>query len=148
VTAHKTKDIGKVRFHMKASKLGPLRGIMASTTGEYQTKIRRPINVTTRFSNEEFALISDAASRANLPLADWFRRTVLDALANQNDDPPQIILHEEIQFIKLILMNMLPKIASGKTVTEEKTMELMLRFKDEKVNLAKQIIQTSQSRGK
>jgi hypothetical protein len=45
-------------------------------------------------------------------------------------------------------MNMLPKIASGKTVTEEKTMELMLRFKDEKLNLAKQIIQTSQSRGK
>ena len=120
---------------------------MASTTGEYQTKIRRPINVTTRFSNEEFALISDAASRANLPLADWFRRTVLDALANQNDDPPQIILHEEIQFIKLILMNMLPKIASGKTVTEEKTMEPMLRFKDEKVNLAKQVIQTSQGRG-
>jgi len=136
-----------VRFHMKASRLGLLRGIMASTTGEYQTKIRRPINVTTRFSNEEFALISDAASRANLPLADWFRRTVLDALANQNNDPPQIILHEEIQFIKLILMNMLPKIASGKTVTEEKTMELMLRFKDEKVNLAKQVIQTSQNRG-
>ena len=121
---------------------------MASTTGEYQTKIRRPINVTTRFSNEEFALISDAASRANLPLSDWFRGTVLDALADQKDDPPQIILHEEIQFIKLILMNILPKMASGKTVTEEKMMDLMLRFKDEKVNLAKQIIQTSQSREK
>ena len=66
----------------------------------------------------------------------------------KKDDPPQIILHEEIQFIKLILMNILPKMASGKTVTEEKMMELMLRFKDEKVNLAKQIIQTSQSRGK
>jgi hypothetical protein len=26
-------------------------------------------------------------------------------------------------------------------------MELMLRFKDEKVNLAKQVIQTSQNRG-
>jgi hypothetical protein len=45
-------------------------------------------------------------------------------------------------------MNILPKMACGKTVTEEKMMELMLRFKDEKVNLAKQIIQTSQSRGK
>jgi hypothetical protein len=121
---------------------------MTTTNDIYQTKLRRPVNVGTRFSNEEFALISDAASCANLPLSDWFRRTVLDALADQKGDPPQIILHEEIQFIKLILMNILPKMASGKTVTEEKMMELMLRFKDEKVNLAKQIIQTSQSREK
>ena len=121
---------------------------MTTTNDIYQTKLRRPVNVGTRFSNEEFALISDAASGANLPLSDWFRRTVLDTLADQKGDPPQIILHEEIQFIKLILMNILPKMASGKTVTEEKMMELMLRFKDEKVNLAKQIIQTSQSREK
>src|ERR1017187_237972 len=121
---------------------------MTTTNDIYQTKLRRPVNVGTRFSNEEFALISDAASCANLPLSDWFRRTVLDALADQKGDPPQIILHEEIQFIKLLLMNILPKMASGKTVTEEKMMELMLRFKDEKVNLAKQIIQTSQSREK
>ena len=69
-------------------------------------------------------------------------------MTDKKDDPPQIILHEEIQFIKLILMNILPKMACGKTVTEEKMMELMLRFKDEKVNLAKQIIQTSQRREK
>jgi hypothetical protein len=93
-------------------------------------------------------MVSTAASLVNVPLADWLRRTVLEAMTDKKDDPPQIILHEEIQFIKLILMNILPKIASGKTVTEEKMMELMLRFKDEKCNLAKQIIQTSQSRGK
>ena len=121
---------------------------MTNAPVEYQTKIRRPVTASTRFTNDEFALVSAAASQVNVPVADWFRRAALEALADQNDDPPQIILHEEIQFIKLILMNMLPKIASGKTVTEEKTMELMLRFKDEKLNLAKQIIQTSQSRGK
>jgi hypothetical protein len=99
-------------------------------------------------SEDEYAMVSTAASLVNVPLADWLRRTVLEAMMDKQDDPPQIILHEEIQFIKLILMNILPKMASGKTVTEEKMMELMLRFKDEKVNLAKQIIQTSQSRGK
>jgi hypothetical protein len=57
-----------------------------------------------------------------------------------------MVLHEEIQFIKLILMNTLPKLLGGKTVPEEKTLELMLRLKDEKANLARQMVSESQSR--
>jgi hypothetical protein len=74
------------------------------------------------------------------------RRTVLDALESPSDAPPPMVLHEEIQFIKLILMNTLPKLLGGKTVPEEKTLELMLRLKDEKANLARQMVSESQSR--
>ena len=125
-----------------------VRGNMGIQNSDYQTKTRRPRHIGCRLSEDEYAMVSTAASLVNVPLADWLRRTVLEAMTDKKDDPPQIILHEEIQFIKLILMNILPKMASGKTVTEEKMMELMLRFKDEKVNLAKQIIQTSQRREK
>jgi hypothetical protein len=113
---------------------------------EYQSKTRRPQHSGCRFSEAEYALVSGAAASANIPIAEWIRRTVLDALESPSDAPPPMVLHEEIQFIKLILMNTLPKLLGGKTVPEEKTLELMLRLKDEKANLARQMVSESQSR--
>jgi hypothetical protein len=49
---------------------------MTDTPSTYQTRTRRPRNVTTRFSEAEYAQLSAAATDANLALADWFRRTI------------------------------------------------------------------------
>jgi hypothetical protein len=121
---------------------------METINDRYKTKLRRPINVGTRFSEDEFALIKAAATSANVPYSDWFRGTVLDALTNQKDDPTLVAVLEEIEFIKLFLLNTLPILLTGKLTTDEQIQGLIRKCSTEKHNAAKQLIESKNRKDK
>jgi hypothetical protein len=118
---------------------------MTDTPSTYQTRTRRPRNVTTRFSEAEFAQLSTAATDANLALADWFRRTILDSLAPANE-PTIAVLLEEVQAIKLTLASTVFPILSGKRMTEEQSAALLRDCDAAKTDAAKKVITTFRAR--
>ena len=112
---------------------------MTDTPSTYQTRTRRPRNVTTRFSEVEFAQLSAAATDANLALADWFRRTILDSLAPK-DEPTTTVLLEEIEAIKLTLASTVFPILSGKRMPEEQSAALLRDCDAAKTDAAKKVL--------
>jgi hypothetical protein len=112
---------------------------MTDTPSTYQTRTRRPRNVTTRFSEVEFAQLSAAATDANLALADWFRRTILDSLAPK-DEPTTTVLLEEIEAIKLTLASTVFPILSGKRMPEEQSAALLRDCDAAKMDAAKKVL--------
>src|ERR1035441_9432461 len=64
----------------QASQVGK-RGAMPIPTDVYTSKNRRPHGVHTRFSDDEFALLSAAADNQNVSLADAARHAVISAIA-------------------------------------------------------------------
>jgi hypothetical protein len=121
---------------------------MSDQISIYKSKIRRPNHVGCRLSNEEFAQISAAATRENLALADWFRRTVLDSLAKKSaeDDPSPMVLLEEIQAIKLTLASTVQPILSGKRILEEQSAALIRNCDAAKSDAAKKVVKTFQEK--
>ena len=118
---------------------------MPDTTSVYQTRTRRPRNVTTRFSEAEFARLSAAATDANLALADWFRRTIFDSLAPANE-PTMTVLLEEIQAVKLTLASTVYPILSGKRMPEEQSAALLRDCDAAKTDAAKKVLKTFRDR--
>ena len=118
---------------------------MTDTPSTYQTRTRRPRNVTTRFSEAEFAQLSAAATHANLALADWFRRTILDSLTPAND-PTMTVLLEEVQAIKITLASTVFPILSGKRMTEEQSAALLRNCDAAKTDAAKKVLKTFKDR--
>ena len=121
---------------------------MASTSDTYQSKLRRPVNVGTRFSKEEFASIEDAADRDNVSISDWFRRTVLDSLAKKvaEDEPPLTVLLEEIQAVKLTLASTVYPLLSAKRMPEEQSAALLRDCDAAKTDAAKKVLKTFRDR--
>jgi hypothetical protein len=118
---------------------------MSDTIAAYESKLRRPMHVGCRLSDKEYALVSAAATGANLPLADWFRRTILDSLT-PNGEPTPTILLEEIQAIKLIFASTVPPILADKRMTEEQSVALMRNCESAKTDAAKKVLKTFQDR--
>jgi GGDEF domain-containing protein len=123
---------------------------MSDQISIYQSKIRRKNHVGCRLSDDEFALISAAATRENLALADWFRRTVLDSLVRKaaEDGPPLAVLLEEIQAIKLTLASTVLPILSGKRMQEEQSTALIRNCDAAKSDAAKKVVHTYQEKRK
>jgi hypothetical protein len=121
---------------------------MSDQISIYQSKIRRPNHVGCRLSNDELALISAAATRDNLALADWFRRTVLDSLAKKSaeDEPTPMVLLEEFQSLKIIFSSIVPQLLAGKRVSEEQTTELMRKCDAAKSDAAKKVVRIFQEK--
>ena len=72
---------------------------MSDNPPSYESKLRRPMHVGCRLSEKEYALVSAAATDANLAPADWFRRTILDSLAPK-DEPTTTLLLEVIEALE------------------------------------------------
>ena len=112
---------------------------MTDTPSIYQTRTRRPRNVTTRFSEAEYAQLSAAATDANLALADWFRRTILDSLAPKDEPTPTVIL-EEIEAIKLIFASTVQPILAGTRMQKEQSAAMMRECDAAKTDAAKKVV--------
>jgi hypothetical protein len=121
---------------------------MSDQIGVYKSKTRRPNHIGCRLSDAEFALISAAASRENLALADWFRRTVLDSLAKKSaeDEPTPMVLLEEFQSLKIIFASMVPQLLAGKRMSEEQSVALIRNCDAAKSDAAKKVVRTFQEK--
>jgi hypothetical protein len=119
---------------------------MEDSKTEYQTNIRRPKSVHTRFSHDEYAQLFSAAQRDNLSLADWFRRTALASLQGQKDDSLVIVLLEEIQFVKLLLLNTIPALIRNNAISEKDFKNMAAQHIDTKTTLAQDIIKRAEKR--
>jgi hypothetical protein len=118
---------------------------MGDKVASYESKLRRPMHVGCRLSDKEYALVSAAATDANLALADWFRRTILDSLAPK-DEPTTTVLLEEIEALKLIFASTVPPILAGKRMQEEQSAALMRDCDAAKTDAAKKVFRTFQDR--
>lgn len=113
---------------------------------DFQRKLRRPNHIGCRLSDEEMEIVSNAAAKANLPLGDWLRRTILASTKDERRDIAQAVLLEEVLFTQMLLSNALPKILTGIVLSEEETDKLMQTFNLVKSAVAKQTLDAAERR--
>jgi hypothetical protein len=121
---------------------------MTEQTEGYRSNIRRPISLHIRLSKDEYTLMSDAANDANLPLTDWLRRTVIGVLKAQKGDPMFVTALEEIEFIKLFLVNAIPFPMTGKVTTDEQIKVLIRKCSEGRIIATKQLIESTNRKDK
>lgn len=119
---------------------------MAGREQEYRPALRRPNNVTTRFSNDELERITVAAKSANVSLSEWFRITILATLDDTTHNLLQTLIHEDLQFIKMFLANVMPPYMAGEAVTKAQIMGLLSEMKDRKVAASTDAVRSAQDR--
>ena len=112
---------------------------MPIPTDVYTSKNRRPHGVHTRFSDDEFALLSAAADSQNVSLADLVRRTVVESLTTK-DEPTTTVLLEEIEALKLIFASTVPPILAGTRMQKEQSAALMRDCDAAKTDAAKKVL--------
>jgi len=97
------------------------------------------MHVGCRLSEKEYALVSAAATDANLAPADWFRRTILDSLSPK-DEPTTTLLLEEIEALKLIFASTVPPILAGTRMQKDQSAALMRDCDSAKMEAAKKVL--------
>jgi len=119
---------------------------MTGPANEYRSPTRRPHNITTRFSDDELALVQAAAKRANVSLSEWYRRTVLTALEGSETGLILTLIHEDMQFLKIFMGTLFLPYLNGKTLTKEQTANVLLELKSAKISASKGEIIDAQNR--
>ena len=115
------------------------RGAVPIPTDVYTSKNRRPHGVHTRFSDDEFAMLSAAADSQNVSLADLVRRTVVESLTRK-DEPTTTLLLEEIEALKLIFASTVPPILAGTRIQKDQSAALMRDCDAAKTDAAKKVL--------
>ena len=106
----------------------------------YQSAIRRPNNVTTRFSDSELKTIQELAAAKTMATSDWIRSTVVNAHSLEKLEIILILLLENQFFINNFLCSAIPAIA-GESPLKLSHAELIGWLKSQKQKMAQDAIE-------
>lgn len=120
--------------------------LVEQTKTQYVSKVRRPKVLNVRFSDDEYALVTDAAKRSNLSIGDWFRSEIMSALNDDNTGLFLTLIHEDMQFLKMFMGTLFLPYLTGKTLTKEQIANVLLELKIAKIAASKDEIFDAQNR--
>jgi hypothetical protein len=103
----------------------------------------RTKGLSTKVTEEEFALLDAAASQRGLTLSEWCRVTLLEQVNRQElkaatDSAGQLAFIAELSALRAILLNVLFKLANRQTLTVEEMQQLIDRADSDKFRKARE----------
>lgn len=104
---------------------------------------RREVTVSTKITQEEFALISGTSETAGRAIGEWIREVLLKEVRSASDSLRIEQLMTEIIGLQMFLTHVLSPLACGRQMTTEEYRELMRNVKANKQRAAREILAQS-----